>query len=93
MLALVMMLAFVGLSVAWAEHEAQAPRSLPAGAVNARLADKGRRLFLLDEVRDPIDKPERVNDFETPTARIYCRTSTVADGPIAAARRFSGVSR
>ncbi len=56
MLALVMMLAFVGLSVAWAEHEAQAPRSLPAGAVNARLADKGRRLFLLDEVRDPIDK-------------------------------------
>ena len=36
---------------------------------------------------------ECVNDFETPRARIYCRTPDVRAGRLAAVASFSGVSR
>ena len=39
------------------------------------------------------DRAECVNDFETPWARIYCRTPDVRAGRLTAVASFSGVSR
>ena len=59
-------------------------------------------LCLLEGVILPLIRQEKlwehypaecVNDFETPRARIYCRTPDVRAGRLTAVASFSGVSR